>query len=88
MDHSDAWANKYSVSMVDAANGESQRWLVTGVYGSIRGDHLEDFIMELGMIRARWELPWCIGGILLRKGIELKRQGGWTCSMTLRISIS
>lgn len=54
--------DKFSVSILAALKGENQRWVVTGVYGPPGGAHLEDCLVELGRVRDRWEVPWCVGG--------------------------
>lgn len=39
-------------------------WIFSGVSGSVLRGEVEDFLMELDDIKARWNLPWCIGGDL------------------------
>lgn len=58
-----SWVDYFSVIVLAAFAGDSQKWLVTGVYGpSVGGQLFEDFINELDEIRGRKELLWCIGG--------------------------
>lgn len=58
----ESWVDVFSVSIVAAVKGETQKWVLIGVYGSMAGDRLEIFLAELQAIRGRRELPWCIRG--------------------------
>lgn len=68
MDGEVAWTNTYATSVVAAIKGESQKWVITGVYGPTRG--------ELERIKGRWELPWYIGGDF--NEVLLEEQNGAT----------
>lgn len=58
-----AWVDIFSVIVVAVFKDESQKWMITGVYGpSLGGRLLDDFILELEVIRGRWDIPWCNGG--------------------------
>lgn len=58
-----SWVDSFSVTVVVALCGDSQKWMVTGVYGSSVGGQLfDDFINELEEVRGRNKLSWCIGG--------------------------
>lgn len=60
------WVDKFSLSMVTTVTGDTRQWVLIGVYGPTSGVGLNDFIAELQIIKGRRELPWCIGGILMR----------------------
>lgn len=39
-----------------------EEWMFRGVYGTVLLGEIDDFLGELDDVKARWDLPWCIGG--------------------------
>lgn len=39
-----------------------EEWIFSRVYGPVRSWEVYDFLGELDNVKARWDLPWCIGG--------------------------
>lgn len=62
----ESWVDNFFGSMLASVMGDTQKWVITGVYGPTSGNRLVDFIAELQTIRGRKDFPWYIGGILMR----------------------
>lgn len=84
-----SWVDSFSVTVVVALCGDSQKWMVISVYGPSAGGQLfDDFINELEEIRGRKELHGVLGEILTRFYLLMSRirqqgeLGGWILSGT------
>lgn len=38
-----------------------EEWIFSGVYGPVIAGEVDEFLGELDDVKARWDLPWCIG---------------------------
>lgn len=58
-------------------------WSFLGVYGSVLESEIDDFLGELDDVKARWNLPWCLGGDfnLVRFSHEWKGEGSRVAKM-------
>lgn len=52
----------FSISVHCGKINVLEDWVNCGINGSVIAGEVDEFLGELDNVKARWDLPWCIGG--------------------------
>lgn len=66
---------EWSVSCLLRMVENNKPWVFSGVYGPCANDRRQGLWDELRLVRSRWNVPWCIGGMsfVIRRSVRALR---------------